>query len=44
MINNFTMFNFADDEFNPICVRGKYCEFIKEDIEEIIKKFKSKLI
>jgi hypothetical protein len=44
IINNFTNFNFADDEFNPICFRGKYWEFIKEDIEEIIKKFKSKLI
>jgi hypothetical protein len=44
IINNFTNFNFADDEFNPICFRGKYWEFIKEDIEEIIEKFKSKLI
>ncbi|MFM7018731.1 nucleotidyl transferase AbiEii/AbiGii toxin family protein [Flavobacterium sp.] len=44
LINNFTNFNFADDEFNPICFRGKYWEFIKEDIEEIIVKFKSKLI
>lgn len=44
IINNFTNFNFADDEFNPICFRGKYWEFIKEDIEEIIVKFKSKLI
>jgi predicted nucleotidyltransferase component of viral defense system len=44
LITNFTNFNFADDEFNPICFRGKYWEFIKEDIEEIIEKFKSKLI
>ena len=42
IINNFTNFNYADDEFNPICYRGKYWEFIKEDIEEIIGKFKSK--
>ena len=42
IINNFTNFNYADDEFNPICFRGKYWEFIKEDIEEIIGKFKSK--
>jgi hypothetical protein len=40
IINNFTNFNYADDEFNPICYRGKYWEFIKEDIEEIIRKFK----
>jgi hypothetical protein len=42
IINNFTNFNYADDEFNPICYRGKYWEFIKEDIEEIIRKFKFK--
>jgi hypothetical protein len=41
IINNFTNFNYSDDEFNPICFRGKYWEFIKEDIEEIIGKFKS---
>jgi len=40
IINNFTNFNYANDEFNPICYRGKYWEFIKEDIEEIIRKFK----
>jgi hypothetical protein len=44
IINNFTNFDYADDEFNPICFRGKYWEFIKEDIEEIIGKFKSKEI
>jgi hypothetical protein len=44
IINNFTNFNYADDDFNPICFRGKYWEFIKEDIEEIIEKFKSELI
>ena len=42
IINNFTNFNYADDEFSPICFRGKHWEFIKEDIEEIIGKFKSK--
>ena len=40
-IQNFTDFSLADDEFNPICFKGKYWEFIKEDIEEIIVKFKS---
>ena len=40
IIKNFTNFSYADDEFNPICFRGKYWEFIKEDIEEIIEKFK----
>ena len=42
IIQNFTDFSIADDEFNPICFKGKYWEFIKEDIEEIIAKFKSK--
>ena len=41
IIQNFTDFSIADDEFNPICFKGKYWEFIKEDIEEIIVKFKS---
>ena len=41
IIQNFTDFSLADDEFNPICFKGKYWEFIKEDIEEIIVKFKS---
>ena len=27
----------ADDDFDPICYKGKYWEFIKEDFEEIIK-------
>jgi hypothetical protein len=27
----------AEDEFNPICYKGKYWEFIKEDFEEKIK-------
>lgn len=41
IIQNFTDFSIADDEFNPICFKGKYWEFIKEDIEEIIVKFKN---
>lgn len=38
IIQNFTDFSIADDEFNPICFKGKYWELIKEDIEEIILK------
>jgi hypothetical protein len=41
IIQNFTDFCLADDEFNPICFKGKYWEFIKEDIEEIIMNFKT---
>lgn len=40
IIRNFTDFSIADDEFNPICYKGKYWEFIKEDIEVIVKKYK----
>ena len=41
IIQNFTDFSLADDEFNPVCFKGKYWEFIKEDIEEIIMNFKT---
>ncbi|WP_329806172.1 nucleotidyl transferase AbiEii/AbiGii toxin family protein [Flavobacterium facile] len=37
IIQNFTNFDQADDDFDPICYKGKYWEFIKEDFEEIIK-------
>ena len=40
IIQNFTDFSLADDEFNPICFKGKYWEFIKEDLEEIMLEFK----
>lgn len=34
---NFTSFSEADLEPDPICLEGKYWEFIKEDIEEAVK-------
>ncbi|MGO3184380.1 MAG: nucleotidyl transferase AbiEii/AbiGii toxin family protein [Aequorivita sp.] len=40
IIQNFTFFDQADEDFNPICFKGKYWEFIKEDFEEIIRKYK----
>jgi hypothetical protein len=40
IIKNFTSFEQADQDFNPICFKGKYWEFIKEDFEEIILQFK----
>ncbi|MGC4128102.1 MAG: nucleotidyl transferase AbiEii/AbiGii toxin family protein [Bergeyella sp.] len=39
ILNNFTDFSIADDDFDPICLKGKYWEFIKEDIEEAVNKF-----
>ena len=37
IIQNFILFEQADDDFDPICYKGKYWAFIKEDFEEIIK-------
>lgn len=31
-------FTKADEEYNPICLQGKYWEFIKEDITDMIAK------
>jgi hypothetical protein len=36
-IQNFTLFEQADNDFDPVCLRGKFWEFIKEDFEEVIK-------
>lgn len=34
---NFISFEQADDDFDTICYKGKYWEFIKEDFEELLK-------
>jgi predicted nucleotidyltransferase component of viral defense system len=39
IIKNFTDFSFADDDFDPICLKGKYWQFIKEDIKDIMELF-----
>ncbi len=39
ILKNFVDFSVADDDFDPICLHGKYWEFIKEDIEEAVKKY-----
>ncbi|WP_374362358.1 nucleotidyl transferase AbiEii/AbiGii toxin family protein [Cloacibacterium sp.] len=39
ILKNFTDFRLAEDDFAPNCLKGKYWEFIKEDIEEAIEKF-----
>lgn len=36
--HNLIDFSIADDDFDPICLRGKYWEFIKDDFEELVKK------
>lgn len=40
ILQNLTNFDLADDDFDPICLRGKYREFIKEDITEIVEASK----
>ncbi|MDT0645168.1 nucleotidyl transferase AbiEii/AbiGii toxin family protein [Zunongwangia sp. F260] len=39
ILQNFTDFTEADDDFDPICLKGKYWEFIKEDIEGIVSSY-----
>ncbi len=36
LINNFTDFSDADDDFEPDCLRGKHWEFIKLDMIEFV--------
>ncbi len=36
--SNFTNFTTADDDFDPICLKGKYWELIKLDIIQALKK------
>jgi predicted nucleotidyltransferase len=35
---NFTDFTIADDDFDPICLKGKYWELIKLDIIQALQK------
>jgi predicted nucleotidyltransferase component of viral defense system len=36
--NNFTNFTSADDDLDPVCLKSKEWEFIKEDIEEAARR------
>ena len=38
IFRNFTNFKTADDDFEPICLKGKYWELIKLDFVEAIEK------
>jgi len=40
IIQNFINISQADDDFDPICLLGKYWEFIKDDILEIIVNYR----
>lgn len=41
ILQNLNNFEMAENDFNPVCLRGKYWEFIKDDIENILKSWKS---
>jgi hypothetical protein len=40
IIKNFTDFKMADGDFDPVCLHGKYWDFIKDDFEHAISKYK----
>ena len=40
IISNFTNFDCADEDIDPICLKGKYWELIKLDFVELIEKLK----
>lgn len=37
ILKNFTDFTSADEDFDPMCLKVKYWEFIKEDIQAAVK-------
>jgi len=39
ILENFIKFDNANEDFDPICLKGKHWEFIKEDLKETIEKF-----
>ena len=39
ILKNLKDFSKADQDFDPICLRGKYWEFIKEDLQEAVEAF-----
>ncbi len=41
ILNNLINFELADDDFDPVCLRGKYWEFIREDIVDAVEVYKS---
>lgn len=39
ILRKFTDFTLANDDFTPLCLRGKHWEFIKEDIEYAVSEY-----
>jgi len=42
VINNMSNFIYADEMQDPVCLRFKYWELIKIDLEDLVKKYLSK--
>ncbi|MEQ8474078.1 MAG: nucleotidyl transferase AbiEii/AbiGii toxin family protein [Marinoscillum sp.] len=42
ILHNFTDFSQADEDFDPVCLKGKYWEFVKEDITDIIQNYRER--
>lgn len=42
ILQNFMDFDSANEDFDPVCLKGKYWQFIKEDIEEVIQNYLKK--
>ncbi|WP_255584522.1 nucleotidyl transferase AbiEii/AbiGii toxin family protein [Zunongwangia sp. SCSIO 43204] len=40
ILQNFVIFQNADDDFDPICLKDKYWEFIKDDLKRLIENYK----
>ena len=39
ILQNLTDFSIAENDLEPMCLRGKYWEFIKEDMEDAVKAY-----
>ncbi len=39
ILENLTNFETADDDFEPVCLRGKHWEFIKLDFLDVVKRY-----
>lgn len=39
IISNLENFERADQDFDLICLNGKYCEFIKDNMIEAVKQY-----
>ena len=40
LAENLLLFDRAEDDFDPICLKGKYWDLVKWDIENIVNEYK----